>query len=880
MAGRNANISVKIEGEAEFDKARADAKDAISDIEKAGTVELSAELDTAQIRQAIDLAKTLDGLTAELTVDADISQIVEAEKLAKSLRGFQARVDLSVEGQAELKDALNLSEQMDRIRTVRLEVQGRQDLERAAEIADDLERRRSVPIDAQASDLQRLDDQVGDALTRGGEAGADGVAGALSDIDFTDIGSSGADKLTGALAAAGPWAAVGGAVGAVFGDEFLEGFNNALPTGRDDTIRALRTNLSESELAAVGEAGGAAYSSGLAEGLTGAKDTAAALQGQLGKIDDDLDLKEVTRQAAALEQVFGVDMTESINAVAKLVSQGLVKNSQEGFDLLFTLGQQTQGQFDEMLTSTDEFSTSIKALGIEGPKGLQLIGEMIRTGIFEQADQAGEVFSELNETIISGGAAEALSDIHLNAEAMTKAIAGGGPKAAEAVAQIAQQLLTIDDNAEQAQATAAIFGGNMGLLGDEAREAALQLFATADGTAEFGTAASDAATSIEESATGLDRLKKIAVDLGEELGTTAADAVDLGTALADADWDTVGSKVASLGDTLAIKLGGPLADIADRVGLDPLGPLKDSFDELFGSADELPPKLASTSDGLSKTSVEAEGLGRTLSTAAEQADELESQLSDLFDFGADQMLRDIADAGDDLTAAFEAGAAKTVGFNGEIDITTKTGRDLQATMEGLNGTLVDAAVAFTNGEISADQYASIQSSVQSQLDATSGKAGLTADKVQGLTNKYLDQEGIDSITTDLLANDLATGKITALQRALAALPTTKTITVTTINQSVGASATVKMKAKGGWTEGLTLVGEEGPELIDVKGRAFVHTAGETQSILSNRGGDLSGAPALTGIGGGPRINIERLVVDKGVDLWQQLDLAEMVYGHR
>src|SRR5574343_510946 len=424
MAGRHASISVSITGEADFTQARREAKTELDKIEReAADSTLSPEVDTAEIRQALALARTLGGRTAEMTVDTDLSEIQEAEKLARSLRGFQARVDLSVAGKAELTEALGLSEQLDRLRTVRLEVQGREDLERAASIADELERRRTVPIDAQASDLVRLDDQVADALTRGGEAGAEGVAGALGGIDFGDIGGSARDELTGALAAAGPWAAVAGGIGAVFGDEFLQGFNNALPSGRADTIRALRSNLPESDLVEVGQAGGDAYSAGLSEGLTGAKEAAALIKGELGGIDDDLDLSKVTRQALTLEQVFGTDLAESVASVDKLVSQGLVKNSEEGFNLLFELGQQTGTQFDEMLELTNEFSTAIKALGIEGPKGLKLIGEMVEQGIFPQVDQAGEVFEELNETIISGGAAEALQQLTGDAEGFTATIA-------------------------------------------------------------------------------------------------------------------------------------------------------------------------------------------------------------------------------------------------------------------------------------------------------------------------------------------------------------------------------------------------------------------------------------------------------------------------
>jgi hypothetical protein len=897
MAGRSAAISVSIKGEAEFDQARREIAADLDKIERAASdITLTPELDSSEIRKALDLAKQLDGLTAELTVDADITDIQQAEALAKSLRGFQARVDLSVEGRAELVDALNLAEQMDRLRQVKVEVQGRQDLERAAQIADDLERRRTVQVDVDDSAIAGAGDKLGRELTAGGEEGAAGVADALGGIDYADIGSAGLDKLSGALGAAGPWGAVGAGVGAIFGESLLDGFNNALPSGRADTIRALRNNLPESDLRVVGEAGGAAYSAGLSDGLTEAKDAAALIKGELGAIDDDLDLTKVTRQALALERVFAVDLADSVASVDKLVSQGLVKNSAEGFNLLFELGQQTGTQFDEMLELTNEFSTAIKALGIDGPKGLKLIGDMVEQGIFPQVDQAGEVFEELNETIISGGAAEAMQQLGVDAKNFTADIAAGGPLAASAVAEISKQLLAVDDNAEQAQLTAAIFGGNMGLLGDEAREAALQLFATSEATAEVGTGASAAATAIEESASGLDRLKKAAVGLGEELGGIVADGLDTLNALAELDFSAAASSAADLGEAIAVKmlgpvgaLTGPVDELADKIGFD----LPNAFDLLDGKiegvAEATGPAVAGAEalstaarEGVPKMEELADASGELaggLDDSAQSADELEAELRGLFDFSADQLFRDIADEAERLAETLADGGAKAVEMSGDIDITSKSGRELQAQLENINGVLIDAEVAYANQEISAAQLSDVHTSLRAQLENAGKAAGLTSTQIQTLTDKYLSVP--DSVTTELRAIDNATAVVRNLQTALAGLKD-KTITVTTRNTIIAATAaTAKARARGGWTDGLTLVGEEGPELIDVRGRAFVHTAAETRELMSNRGSDLGGSgPALPAARGRAFIENATFIVDKGVDLWQQADLAELVYGAR
>ena len=50
---------------------------------------------------------------------------------------------------------------------------------------------------------------------------------------------------------------------------------------------------------------------------------------------------------------------------------------------------------------------------------------------------------------------------------------------------------------------------------------------------------------------------------------------------------------------------------------------------------------------------------------------------------------------------------------------------------------------------------------------------------------------------------------------------------------------IKARAKGGRAHGLTLVGEEGPELVNFKNPGMVYTAGQTESILNSNMSDMS-----------------------------------------
>jgi hypothetical protein len=751
-------------------------------------------------------------MVADFTIDTDLAEIQEAEKIAKALRSFQGRVDLDVEGREELADALDLAEKMDQIRSVKVQVQGLQDLERAGQLADDLERRRTIPIDAQASDLVRLEDEI----TEAGEGGAEGIAGAIGDVDFEGIGAAGLDALTGALATAGPWAAVAGAAGAAFGGEFLEGFSNALPTGRADTIRALRTNLSGSEMREVGTAGGEAYSAGLTEGLTEAKDAAATLRGELGDVDEDLDLGEVTRQASALAAVFDVDIADAVTGVRNLVAQGLVRDSEEGFNLLFELAQRTGVQFDEMLESSDEFSTAIKALGIEGAHGLGLIAEMIEQKIFPQVDQAGEVFEELNETIITGGAAEALEQIGLNAEEMQQRIAAGGPDAARAVAEISERLLAIDDDALQASATAEIFGGNMALLGDEAREAALELFATADGTTAVGTAASDAADAIEESATGLDRLKRAAIDAGEAIGTPLADALAVADALEAGDWDGVAQGLQDVGQGFGDLIPG----------------IKGSGDEAEAAA----PKLMSTSDELRAMKGEAIG-------AADGLDETEGAVSSLDDalaefsgrFDADELFIDLEEQIARTVATATEAEGSFLNLDGSFNLLDDTGRELNQTFIDLAREQDGLITGLQDGTISAGEYQAGMGRVrQGVIDARMAmgdgraEAERYADKLLAIP---------DDISPDVRATSNVPAVVDRAERDLNRLDgktaTTYIVTRTSTISGKG-TGTISKRAHGGpVTAGDPfLVGEEGEELFVPGEDGTIIDAGQTRAMRS------------------------------------------------
>lgn len=832
MARRNPNVSLNIDLEADagsarkdiakdLDKIESDAKDTVKGIERAFE-NLSPELDTSDIRQALDLADQLDGMVASFTVDTDLDEIKQAETIARSLRSFQGRVDLSVEGRDELKDALGLAEKMDQLRKVKVEVQGQEDLKKAAELAEDLDQRRTVHVDVDDSEIKDAGDRLEDELSDGGARGADAIGEHLSEIDYEGIGASGQDQLLGALSAAGPWGAAAAAVGAVFADDFLAGFQDSWGQSKSALLRGLRTGLADEQMAEVGEIAGDLYVDGFGDSMDGLRDATALIADELGAVDEAIDgtfdLKEATRQALTLSEVYGVDLADSVAAVSKLISSGLVESSTDGFEVLHSLGQLTGQEFEEALEVTNEFSTALAALGIDGPQGIDLIGQAIEMKLFPQIDQAGEVFEEFREELVSGGSAEALEELALDAGALQDALARGD--GAEAMATIAKALLELPDPARRAALAAEIFGGNMALVADP--DLALQLFAQADGVREVGNELATAADKLEDSRTDLE---------GFQRGVEGA-----GSAFADGLNDAIG--VASEGIVGFVELL-PGVEIGTR--------------EMVAGAEDLATAAREGAPQLDLMAMSAEELGAEFQRTSVEADQVKASLESLVAFGYDQSIRDIRDAADELTASFADGNAKLVGYGGAIDTTSSQGRALQSQFEQLTQASINAEAAYANGEITSLELARAQAEVSNQFGRVTGAAGLTQVQVEGLRSKYLNLPS--QVTTKLSAIDESTAVVQNLMRELGRIPSSKTVTVTTRNVIIAATAaTAGKRAAGGPVRAgkVYTVGEEGEELFLPDEDGQIVNATDTRALLDGnpRARALTAGSGGGGAGGG------------------------------
>jgi len=175
---------------------------------------------------------------------------------------------------------------------------------------------------------------------------------------------------------------------------------------------------------------------------------------------EDVDLSNLTGQVLDIATAFDQDFGEVISTAQTMVNNGLVPDMASAFDTI-TEGFQTTGRKgrEELLPTLNEYAATFTSLGIEGPTAIGLIDAAIDAGAFN-VDKVGDALKEFGIRLMDGsdGTRDALQAVGLDAEAVTTAIAAGGPAAQAATSQVIQALSNMSDPLAQEAAGVALFG--------------------------------------------------------------------------------------------------------------------------------------------------------------------------------------------------------------------------------------------------------------------------------------------------------------------------------------------------------------------------------------------------------------------------------------
>lgn len=553
------------------------------------------------------------------------------------------------------------------------------------------------------------------AGSQAGAGFADNLKEKIGNLDFNSIGGNIGEGLSALADVGGPIGLAAVGIGAVFADDIMTGFTRGFEGNKNAIALQIQTGLSVVETGPIGRAAGEAYAEGFGESLSDLSAAAGILENVLGEIDPSTPLQESIRWASVLEEHFAIDIPRSAEIAGRMIHQGLAENTEDAYDVMIGSAQRYRVAYDEILDVTREFGTTFSELSISGAQAADFVGQAWTRGLVPTIDRAGELFEEFVievQTGMSGRAAPAIEAMGLSFAKVQDAISDG--RGGEAISQLADQLLRIEDVSYRNELAVQIFGAAIESAAD--KQAVLELIASLD---ELGTgfdgAAEDSAAMAESMQTDLDLLKRDIEDLAAGAGNNFAEFYADMAGRGENPWEEIKHDTAEFIGWLH----GEFPTVAELIaeGFDGVRvSASRSFNEAEGDALDL-----------------AGGLGEA-QAATEDLDAAFAQLTG--QFSGDQAIRGLHDQIRALGDAELDTTGVTYELGRGFDQTTEAGGTIAAQLEDLHGNLLDVAQAHRDGTATADDLTRAQYDSEAAARAVAAALGLDAEKTAALVAEY------------------------------------------------------------------------------------------------------------------------------------------------
>ena len=367
------------------------------------------------------------------------------------------------------------------------------------------------------SEAERAADSLGDALEDAGEKAADSSEGytVLKDV-LADLVTNGIEKAV---------------------DAFKE-----LATEGDSALSKLeaKTGASAAEIEGFEDVMYEVYNANYGENLGAVSDALSTVI----QMTDDLDnasLAKVTKNAIALEDVFGYDTTESMRAVNSLMDQFGI-TSDQAFNLVVQGAQKGLDQNGDLLDTINEYSVQFKNAGYSADDMFNMLANGTETGTWS-VDKLGDAVKEFNIRMSDGTASEYLEELGVDTDDLMEKFNTGGADAQEAIGTVMDAILECDDATLQYQTGVGLFGTMWEDLGADTVAALMKTEGAIDSTADaMGKMDAAAYDNLESSLSQLGRTVKAEVvqPIADKLIPVAKDAVDVinGKVAPAVDWLT------------------------------------------------------------------------------------------------------------------------------------------------------------------------------------------------------------------------------------------------------------------------------------------------------------------------------------------------------
>ena len=261
--------------------------------------------------------------------------------------------------------------------------------------------------------------------------------------------------------ALGGIAAVGVTTAGAIGTYLIKSGTDYIRTMNDVSAQ---TGMTGDELKEFGDTTREIWKSGGGENLQEVADALVNIKQASGLAGDEL--KDAAENALLIKDTFDFEVSESTKAASALMKNFGI-SADEAYGLITSGAQKGANKNDDLLDTLNEYSVHYQNLGLDADQFVTSLISGAENGSFS-IDKVGDAVKEFSIRSKDGSDAtiEAFKQIGLDAETMTAAFSMGGEAGEAAFFQTIDALNAMEDPFQQNQAGVALFGTMFEDLGD------------------------------------------------------------------------------------------------------------------------------------------------------------------------------------------------------------------------------------------------------------------------------------------------------------------------------------------------------------------------------------------------------------------------------
>ncbi|EHI98046.1 phage tail tape measure protein, TP901 family [Clostridium sp. DL-VIII] len=255
-----------------------------------------------------------------------------------------------------------------------------------------------------------------------------------------------------------------------FGNELQKSLNGIqAATGiSDDALGSMRDTMLD------------IYNDNFGENFDEIGEAIKGIRQQTGASGDDL--KELAEDAFALRDTFGIDVNESIRSANTIMNQFGV-DGENAFNLIAQGKQKGLDFSDEMVDSINEYSVQFKKVGLSAQDMFNIFANGTASGAFN-LDKVGDAVKEFSIRAVDGSktTTDGFTQLGFNAADLSAKFAQGGDIARSSFENVVSALGNMQDPLKQSQIGVELFGTQFEDLGINAIESLGNLNGSIDST--------------------------------------------------------------------------------------------------------------------------------------------------------------------------------------------------------------------------------------------------------------------------------------------------------------------------------------------------------------------------------------------------------------